>query len=351
MRLCFLIVFLFSKISLGAPTITGDLRYRHEIESLEGTEDRTRHRMRLRVGIDTTINEKTNVGLRMATAERLSNGSVATASTNETLDNAGSKKEIHVDMAYIQHAITPQLTATLGKMENALFIPGKSDLIWDADWTPEGIGFNYSQKPADLYWFLRGVGYWLDERATETDSGLLGFQIGSVAKISNQEIIFGIGRLQATSLKDHPFLVNAADAKGNSANGTNYAYNYEMNELFIELPTLIGSHSTIFYFNYVTNESAEDGGYLLGVLIGKLKNTGDFLVNYNYRRVEKDAVIGALTDGDFIGGGTNGKGHKLSVSYLAATNTTLSLSHFLNLRDLDVETDYQRTQLDFNFKF
>ena len=348
---CFLLFFMFSHLSLGALTVAGDFRYRHENISQERAKDDARHRMRVRLGFVTSINEKTNFAFRVGTAERLTSGSPSATSNNETLDNAGTKKEFHLDTAYVQQAITPQLAITFGKMENILYVPGKSDLIWDADWTPEGVGFNFLQKTEDTSWFLRGVGYWLDERATQADSGLLGLQIGQVGKISNQEVTYGVGRHHASALKGRSPLVNSTNAYGNSTNGGNYVHNFEINEAFIEISTLIRSRSTSFYFNFASNVPAGDCAYLIGVLSGRLKNPGDLLVNYSYRKIEKDAVIGAITDSDFIGGGTNGKGHKISMAYLAVENTTVSLSHFLAEKDLVAKSHYQRTQLDLNYKF
>jgi hypothetical protein len=68
------------------------------------------------------------------------------------------------------------------------------------------------------------------------------------------------------------------------------------------------------YGQYVNNnatDSDEDTGWLTGV---KTKVFG-FGLDYNYRDVQRNAVVGAFTDSDFANGTTGSRGHKLAVSY------------------------------------
>ena len=71
---------------------------------------------------------------------------------------------------------------------------------------------------------------------------------------------------------------------------------------------------------------------------------------YEYRDIEKDAVVGVFSDSDFVGGGTDGKGHKFSVGYAVAKNATLSGTYFMTEKDVDGDgnrdDDYDRLQLD-----
>ena len=65
-----------------------------------------------------------------------------------------------------------------------------------------------------------------------------------------------------------------------------------------------------------------------------------------------DAVVGAFTDSDFIGGGVDGEGHKLNAKYAISKNWSLSATYFLNSKKPDTsDTDYDRLMLDLAAKF
>ncbi len=73
--------------------------------------------------------------------------------------------------------------------------------------------------------------------------------------------------------------------------------------------------------------------------------------SYNYRNLESDAVVGAFTDSDFKGGGTDGSGPEISVSYPFAKKIKLSVTHFFNETALENGRTYHRTFVDFSFGF
>ena len=88
------------------------------------------------------------------------------------------------------------------------------------------------------------------------------------------------------------------------------------------------------------------GGILFGVRAGKKVK-----FSYNYRNLESDAVVGAFTDSDFKGGGTDGSGHEISLSYPFTKKIKLSVTHFFNETALENGRTYHRTFIDFSFGF
>lgn len=96
--------------------------------------------------------------------------------------------------------------------------------------------------------------------------------------------------------------------------------------------------------------TSEDQGWLIGCKLNKAKKPGSWEFSYDYRDLEKDAVIGIFSDSDFIGGGTNGKGHRFGITYQLAKNLQAALTYFLNERG-DNGDDYRRLQADLKFKF
>ncbi|MDH3994746.1 MAG: putative porin, partial [Gammaproteobacteria bacterium] len=69
--------------------------------------------------------------------------------------------------------------------------------------------------------------------------------------------------------------------------------------------------------------------------------------------LEADATLGLVTDSDFMGGGTDGKGHKFTGKYALAKKWTVGATYFDGTRgqDLGNDADYQRLMLDTVFKY
>ncbi len=81
--------------------------------------------------------------------------------------------------------------------------------------------------------------------------------------------------------------------------------------------------------------------------------THPWQLEYLYQELEADAVLGTLTDSDFIGGGTDGTGHIIKGSYDLTSKISLKGTLFLNKRGggLGIEEDYDRFMLDISFKY
>jgi hypothetical protein len=67
--------------------------------------------------------------------------------------------------------------------------------------------------------------------------------------------------------------------------------------------------------------------------------------------VERDAVIGAFNDSDYAGGGTDNKGFIFQYDYQASKNVMLSATFFMNRKGIRNGVDYNRLQIDSNFRF
>ena len=78
-----------------------------------------------------------------------------------------------------------------------------------------------------------------------------------------------------------------------------------------------------------------------------------------YEKLEKNALFGQWVDSDFGGGNTDVKGHAIRAGYAPLKNTVLNLTYFINKINVDAgvpntanpERNYNRLQVDFNFKY
>ncbi len=331
----------------------GDLRLRLEYfdnEDQTNQADRWRFRYRLRLGVTSTFIEWATVGVRLA-----SGSTSDPLSTNETMDDGFANDPITIDHAYatIHPPNLSWLKITAGKMNNVIWQPGfNSPLEYDGDITPEGLAqqiiipfgeerqnalfvnahqlvFNESGSSANsdgyLYEFQTGANIKLGGNAKEptakatlaggylftdnadtggllSDTGNSGNAIGSISGtttnfLSDFKIVYVSSELDV-NLRDEAFLGTPCKLRL----GAQYIHN-----LASEFETLAGSPTT--------GDPDQTDGYSFLIAFGNNKKKGDWLVAYQYKYLEADAIWDALTDSDWGTGGTDRKGHVIRGVY------------------------------------
>jgi hypothetical protein len=321
---------------MEAPSWGGDLRYRNERIDEDSKDARFRNRIRARLTAKGTVQEELSYSLRLAS------GGTDPVSTNQSFDSGFSTKGINLDLAYLTYK-TEVGKIMAGKMKNPFYKPGKAELIWDGDLTPEGMAVHIP-----FHMFFANLGYfWTEERSTAPDSTLHGAQIGLDHKGDFLGVIFGFSYYDYLRLKGQSPLFDATDSFGNSTVSGNYKNDFNLVEAFLEV-SLKTKLPVKFFADFVKNTEGgnNDTGYLAGLSVGK-----KIKFSYNYRKVEKDAVVGVFTDSDFAGGGTDHKGHELGLSLSPTKATKFALSHFMNKTAILNGKDYHRSMLDFSLKF
>ncbi|MCF7956941.1 MAG: putative porin [Phycisphaerae bacterium] len=332
---------------------SGDFRYRHESIEAEndGKPDRHRNRFRARLGLKAKINDDLDLGFRFAT------GSEDPVSTNQTLAGSFSSKGFWVDKAYLDYHPIDGFNVLAGKMGNPFVKVGKNQLIWDGDLTLEGVGGQYKTSLGDMTeLFANGGGFMVTESSSsDSDMTLWGVQGGIKQKLGSETSLTGgvsyynYGNIQAASDLD----VGGTSFFGNSSSSGVFVNDYDLVELFGELSTQATPVPMGLYGNYVVNTAADtsgDTGWLVGGKINKASKPGSWELSYDYRELQKDVVVGAFSDSDFIGGGTNGRGSRFGGKYQIAKNVQAGLTYFLNKRN-DTDDDYRRLQADIVVKF
>ncbi|OGV75049.1 MAG: hypothetical protein A2269_00280 [Lentisphaerae bacterium RIFOXYA12_FULL_60_10] len=342
-------------------TIKGDVRFRYEDIDEAGKPGRQRDRFRARLSAEGKVNDTVKGGVAVST------GGTDPVSGNQTIGDGFQKKSFSLDKAYFKWSPNEIAAVTAGKMGNPFI--GVQDLIWDGDLTHEGLALQAKTQLGSQVQAMANGGYmWVTERSSTDDDAML--YAGQAAmkfdftSIPNEYfLILGGSLYQYDNLKGYALLDfektnksygNSTDkvVSGNTTN-TVYKYEYELVELFGQMGFWVMGKPVVLFYDQVVNQEAvaNDTGYGYGINIGKAKTPGTFEIGYNYREVEKDAVVGAFTDSDSWGGGSNGKGHKLMAKYQLAKNWQFGVTYFMNDKDLVKLTDYKRLQIDLAASF
>ncbi len=330
--------------------IQGDLRYRYEnIDQEDADSDRNRQRIRARAGIVAKPQDNLELGFGLSTGQ---DGDPV--SSNQTLGDGGSRKDVYVDLAYFNWAALDGLNITGGKFKNFLFRPGKHALLWDSDWNPEGLGATYTYGP----FFGNVMGTWLESDSNSTEEFTLGLQGGVAVPVNeNVKLTAGVGYFDFGTAGKGTFFGGDTAFGGNSFDPlTNeYLFDYQLLELFADVGFKLAGLPMSVFADYVNNSDADefDTGWAAGLLVGSAKAKGTWEASYAYQDLEADAVLALLTDSDFGGGGTDNSGHVLRGAYALSDKWNLAFSYFINSIDENAgdEQDYNRLQLDMNFKY
>lgn len=329
----------------------GDFRYRYENIEQEGKDSRNRSRIRARAALIADLSDTLEVGVGLAT------GGDDPVSSNQTIGGGGSSKDIKIDLAYFKWSGLTNTDIVGGKYSNFLIRPAKKGLRWDGDWRPEGLGLVWDN---DMF-FAQGLGTWLQgDSKVGTNfawvvQGGMKFKTGDTGRLK-----IGLGYSVFDIAGETPLFGAPDDFYGNSfvlsdpddpESPLVFKYDYHNYEAFAEW----SFNKFLLFGNYTVNQEANenDTGYLFGAKYGSAKARGTWDITYFYEKIEKDSTVGLLADSDFGGGGTDAKGHVFSGTYAFHPAWNFKATYFLSQIDIasGKNDDYDRLQLDLNFKF
>ncbi len=336
--------------------VKGDFRYRYEEIDVEGKSVRDRNRIRARAALVATLPSNVEVGLGIAT------GGDDPVSTNQTLGGGGSTKDVRLDLAYFKWNATENLYLSAGKMKNAFYKPQKSALLWDGDYNPEGIGAGWANE----HFFATFSGNWLESDGKKSNQQFSwGLQGGVKIVIGPTSLTAGLGYYDIPTRGKSSFYGDDDDFFGNSFDCSTpddlstcvYKYDYEEVEVFANLGMRVFDMPLNIFADYVQNQDADrfDTGYIVGAKLGKASGKGTWQLGYQYQDLEKDAVLGLLSDSDFAGGGTDGRGHRLTGAYGINKRWKLAFTWLFDNEagedNLGTPISYDRFMIDTVFKY
>lgn len=379
--------------------IYGDVRGRYEMFRAENESDgspnapRDRFRYRLRVGATATMLEDFEAGFRITSSESQGTFGGDPISGNTTFQDNGSKKFVFIDLAYgkwtpIKHG--PWLLgATIGKMENPFVL---SDMVFDGDYTPEGLALQGGYTINDMHGLKLNAGYFvLDEISggaqNSDDPAMLGAQVRWDAKWSpHLASTLGAAWLM---LSEKENLTNNAVPNVNVGNtripptgilAEDFApliFDASLTYTLDKFPLNVGPFPIRVGGEYMHNPRADsmNDGWWAGIFFGKSGKRGTWELSYRYKRLEADAWYEEFVDSDFgayrqVGltgagqgagyrSGTGTEGHIVKLAYSPSDSFTIGATWFyVFLIDeptvtppAEADSAQHRVQLDAVWKF
>lgn len=332
----------------------GDLRLRYEAfhydkpsfgrtpnsDDRGGQDSRERLRYRVRFGFKKPINDWATAVVRLATGD-----SSAGNTTNNTL---GSGDDFDPDDIFINWAYgiieLPEVGAVqsklhAGKIPNPfMWKRGKDLLIWDGDFTLEGVGLLSEMKIGEGTRLFLNTGYFVaDEETDSKDPKVVGLQLGAETSLAD-----GVAAgLRASGYEwrglDTSFIVRSLE-QGNLAGAFDSRARIGEVAGFLKLgqsdrwPVLLYgtavrnllADSTVHSSGVSVDE--EDFAWGAGVEVGSSSEW--FKLGAGFFEVEANAVVAQFMDSDLFDGFTNRKGWIVYGSKKVARGTEVSFTFF-----------------------
>jgi len=352
----------------GAPSWTdrlsmnGDFRFRYENIDEEGDPERNRARVRARANLQADLPGNVEVGFGLAT------GGDDPVSANQTLGDGGSSKNISLNLAYANWNAAEGLNLIVGKFKDPLYRVAKNPMMWDGDWTPEGVAMTYQRN----WFFLNALGTWLESDSKTGNSNFSwGGQVGATGAIGEAKLKGGVGYYAIKTQGDTTYFGDTSDtgdfygntaveigsglACGTTGATCEYLYDYLLTQVFAEVDIPVAGIPVVLFFDAANNSDASDNdtAWALGTRIGKVKDRGQWQFSYWYAEKEADSMFGLLTDSDWAGGGTNNKGQFFQLGVGINKSWAVSVQYFIN--EINISTtnpsDYNRLMLDTQWKW
>lgn len=340
----------------------GDVRVRHQEIYYEGDDNKYQQRYRIRLGVSYDLTDDVTF------VAQTSSGKGNPTSGNVKFTDGLDLEKFKVDVLELKYEFDNSWVKA-GKSKHYFYRPMSTQLIWDNDIRPEGLTYGY--KDGDR----ATGGIWKVNRDEGKDNPLADdiyyFAAQYIKKLNyNENTTFNIGGgyHHYEGVKGNI----ATYAKGSLGNSLNldktYKHDYRLLELTTEVQfkDVLGKpfkFATILAYNTAVGD--ENFGYDFSFLWGSAKkNNLDWQLGYTYRDVQTDAVYGAHNDSDFIGGGTDGKGHiftgkmKLNPNLYTAFHYQISDNYKQLDQGSEVQqvsqkenSDYTRLMVDLILKF
>jgi hypothetical protein len=272
-------------------------------------------------------------------------------------------KVARFDRVFLRWVPVEDLALTFGKMAQPWI--SVADLVYSVDMNPEGAAANYALKGDAFDLLFNGGAFLPQERSSDEETMLFSGQAAVRIPTGGKDYVVAGGSLFLyDGLKGYAPLYDPTKSFGNTTVTTTtmvdgepvetlqYATDFTVVEGFVEAgfdvgcPLVVGAQYAVN-----TDADAYDTAYLATAQLGKVADKGSWAVGYQYRYLEKDAVLGVFAESTDFGSGTNVKGHIPFVQYGIGKNFDVKMQYAMGQKGLENGKDIETFKIDLNAKF
>jgi hypothetical protein len=246
------------------------------------------------------------------------------------MNNYFTKKDIWLDRAYINWhpENVPGLKMIGGRMAQPWTKVAETEMIWDNDVNPEGVAAQYNRKFGDTNVFGSGGAFTVKDNATgfgpefNNDLRLYYAQLGAN--------LFPGEDFKLTCRRERIPLLQGRSGRTDASPQRRHRSHAERQQLDA-VPAVRRLRparrsrpavAAVAVRSIRAEPERERSGRRRGprLPLGLITRFWEIGVNYSYRDVERNAVVGAFTDSDFASGFTASRGSKLQLTYNITKN-------------------------------
>ncbi len=236
------------------------------------------------------------------------------ASLDRRLDEGRADPRLGLRLAAARWMPAGELrcSLTLGRMEPPWI--AVSDLLWDADLTPDGVAFRGDTAPGEWAGLTRGGAFVVRAGDGADAPRLHALQAALLHRTGKQtHQLAGVSGFLADPAAPWP-----PAAGGASSPEEDLVTGEVFGEIGIDL-----YYPLVLFGQYARQAEAE--GWLTGATLGRARAIHSLELSYTYRRIERGLFPEAWVSSDLGGGGTAQCGHVVTLTYQLARDWQLAL--------------------------
>jgi hypothetical protein len=176
----------------------------------------------------------------------------------------------------------------------------------------------------------------MESASVGPDVTMIGAQFGASFKADPILAALAVGYYSFNNIKGFPSVTGTAPntstvigGEGNTVDDSNlFAHEYRLLNVGAELGYVIADLPIVAFGEWVRNlDPDEDNqGFLGGLKVGALKDSGTWALKAAYRDVKSDAVFSPVAESTFLQGGTGVYGMELVADYQLSQDIAVSLT-------------------------
>lgn len=304
---------------------------------------------RVSFGINGSPFENVNYQLRFITGS----GKTYNQSWESFNIDGFNKTSFNLDRLFISYKlrdlINNDLNLSIGKSINVF---PETELLFDEDVSFSGLNQGYVINSFNNSFFknisLDFTENFLNVSGTFNNSFLLGAKCSAeITPFENSELKFGSS--YSSFIGDNLEFMDSYSqgyigdlSLKNRKVDKKFESKYNLLDLFLKLNYKINNFDISTQIDFVNNLGAIDKnkGFCLGVNLGKLKNQGDFIFNYNYKLLEQDYNLSFLVSEQMGGTGVQGNQFDFAYKILPKTSLSLTLQNRMSLQNPNLPNLY-----------